>query len=204
MRKHLIIAAMVCALTPAAHAQDFDDDTTEETTDSWSDTTTTDTASSTSTAPAASAAGGPGNYQWAIQASFNGAADLGFVHGLYNLGGNYLDLAVDFNFTYDSPDGGDSSTDVAFRVLAGYRMYRAMTGRIHPYLEPYAFFGTSTVDGEPLEFGVGGAFGVDFLLFDQFTLGTSVNAELAYETADAGSTLTIDVLTAAINATFWW
>jgi hypothetical protein len=200
MKKSFAIVAVVCALTGTASAQDDVEsgaDATEETTTETTEVSTEPTPATTS---AAAEGGHGGGYQWGVEASLNSAADLEAVHLLYNLGGNYLDAAVDFNLT----DAGDTSWEVELEL--GYRMQRTLAGRIQPYIKPLVIFAISD-EGEAadteLTVGVGGAFGVDFELFPQFTLGTEVGGTFEYTNTDP-ATIEVDFLTAAINATFWW
>src|SRR5688500_17909924 len=72
--------------------------------------------------------------QMAIVAEWNAAGDSPVIHMLYNLGGNYLDLELLFAITNVSPDTGDSLTEFDLGAGIGYRMYKDMDGRIHPYL----------------------------------------------------------------------
>ncbi len=88
-------------------------------------------------------------------------------------------------------------------------MYKEMDGRIHPYLEPYLIF-TMRSDGspmaeEPISIGAGAMLGVDFQLYDQFTLGAALGGGLEYElVSDVGNTFSFGFYTTSINATFWW
>lgn len=204
MSKHVAIVAIVCAHAGTAVAQDFDDTTTEtETTDT---DTTTDAAPATTTtdttAAAGTAAGGP---TFGIEVELNTTGTIGILHGLYNIGGNYLDIGIGFDFVNTSPDEGDSTTETDIRLIVGYRMYRALSGRIRPFLEPYASIASiDTIAGDPLTLGLGARFGVDFELVPQFTLGAALGAELDYITADGGDQFRFGFYTTSINATFWW
>jgi hypothetical protein len=198
MKKSIAIAMIVCGLGGTASAQDDLEggETTEETTTETTETTSE--TSATTSAPAEGAAGGHG-YQWGIEASLNSAADLDAIHLLYNLGGNYLDVAVGFNLT----DAAETAWELELEV--GYRMQRTLAGRIQPYIKPLVIF-TVADEGEAdtqIGLGLGGAFGVDFELFPQFTLGTEIGGAFTYVNTDP-ATINVGLLTAALNATFWW
>jgi hypothetical protein len=199
MKKSFVIAAVVCALGGTASAQDDLEggtDATEETTTETTETTAEPAATSSEPAEGGAAEG----YKWGIEASLNSAADLDAVHLLINLGGNYLDIGADFNLT-----DTDAGTTWATEIEVGYRMQRTLAGRIRPYIKPFGIFALED-EGEdtPITIGAGAAFGVDFELFPQFTLGTELGGAFTYTTADAGDVIAFDVGTAAINATFWW
>jgi hypothetical protein len=144
--------------------------------------------------------------QLGIETELNTAGASPVAHVLYNLGGNYLDAQLLFNIDNLAPDPGESTTILTFGVGVGYRMYKDMDGRIHPYLEPAVSFALSTDDtqGKPKTIGAGAELGVDFQLFDQFTLGAAVGAGLSYTFADGLNELQLGLHTTSINATFWW
>jgi hypothetical protein len=205
MKSSMMIAALVCAMAGTASAQDdFEsgNETTEETT-----TETTEVSAEASGSAAVTttegAAGGAG-YQYGIQASFNSAADEGAVHLLYGLGGNYLDLGL--GLAVESSTNTEWNLDLEL----GYRMMRPLAGRVQPYLKPLVIFSIASetdAAGESdtsIAFGAGAAFGVDYELFPQFTLGTEVGAALVYQDTDPDATITVDLVTASLKATFWW
>jgi hypothetical protein len=147
--------------------------------------------------------------QMGLETEFNGVGDLPAIHMLYNLGGNYLDLVAGVGFDNTSPETGDSVTDFTLVLGAGYRMYKDMDGRIHPYLEPFAQFAliSNGDDADPdiTSFGAGAMLGVDFMVFDQFTLGAAFGAGLDYTMVkDVANTLSVGVFTTSLNATLWW
>jgi hypothetical protein len=212
MKKLFATTALLLASTGTAFAQtdDVPDDTTttddsvytENTTTTTTDTPTNDTAMSSGT-------GGAGGKQMAIATELNTTAGIPVLHFLYDLGGNYLDIQALLAITNVSPEAGDGTTDFQFGVGVGYRMYKDMDGRIHPYLEPYvnfalAQFGDDAVADET-DIGAGANLGVDFMLFDQFTIGAALGAGLNFNIAsDVANTLSIGVYTTSINAAFWW
>jgi hypothetical protein len=206
MTKHVAIAAVLCALAGTASAQDFEEETTEETT---TEAPATDTSTTSSDAPPAAAAGGAP--KWGIEVGLNAIGDEPNLHGLMNLGGsNYLDLAVGFDLLTVMPEGGDTELLWNLRLLAGYRMYKPLTGRIRPFLEPFGtfqyidFVGDDDPEDNPIVIGAGALLGADFELFEQFTLGTAVGAAATFTITDGGNLLELGLLTAAIRATFWW
>jgi hypothetical protein len=149
---------------------------------------------------------GGGAHSKGLQVSYNAAGDSPVLHYLHGMGTATLDLEVLFGFTNISPDGGDSTSVVEIGIGGAYRMYKDMDGRIHPYLAPGAFFALSTDEaaGEPKIFGVGAEMGVDFMVFDQFSLGAALGAGLQFEITEAANTLSIGTYTTSINATYWW
>jgi hypothetical protein len=206
MTKHVVLIAIVCALGGTAAAQDIDDEGDGETPSEET------TESSTESAPVATttaepAGGGEAGLKYGIEVDLNAVGEIGLLHALYNLGGhNYLDIGLGFDVDIEMPDEGDTETELAVNVLLGYRMYRALTGRIRPFLEPYLLFRWADNDalGNPLGAGVGGRLGVDFELFDQFTLGASLGAQLDFTHDDDSDDIGFALYTTAIAATFWW
>jgi hypothetical protein len=161
------------------------------------------TLAGAATATAEEAGGEP---QMAIVTELQDGGTNPLLHFMYNLGGNWLDLEAGFSFVNISPDGGDSTSIVALELGGSYRMYKDMDGMIHPYLAPGARFALSTDEaaGEPKVIGVGAQLGVDFMMFDQFSLGAALGAGLDFEITEAANTLAIFTYTTSINATFWW
>jgi len=181
---------------------------------------TDDTSSDQPAEPDPTGAGGEGGAEmsgggggaapaWGVATELNFVGNIGAARLLYGLGGNYLDLTVAFDLNNTSPEMGEGSTTWAFLVGAGYRLYRPLAGRIHPYIEPAVAFGYSNAEvqgqiGSPLTILASGALGFDFGLFDQFTLGAQVGAGLRFVTGDGGSVIDFGLFTSSINATFWW
>ncbi len=145
-----------------------------------------------------------------IGVSLNETAADPRIHLLKAIGANYLDLSVGFNFANLSPPGPAPSRSIlGLELSAGYRLYKDMSGRIHPYLEPLVEFGSQSDDlaGNPKHVGAGAQFGVDLMLLDQFTLGAAIGGGLDFASRSIGnprSAFTIFVFTTSINATFWW
>jgi hypothetical protein len=204
MKKSFAIVAVVCALTGTASAQDdveggtdATEETTTETTEVSTETTTT-TSNTTTTEGGAAGAG----HQYGIEAAFNAAADEPAVHLLYNLGGNYLDLGL--GLAVES----EAETAWNLELELGYRMMRTMVGRVQPYIKPLVVLAIADtgVEGSDtlLSFGAGAAFGVDYELFPQFTLGTEVGGAIVYTNTDPDATIAFELTTAALKATFWW
>lgn len=202
MKSSMMIAALVCAMAGTASAQDDVEggtDATEETT-----TETTETTAEPAAASAAPAEGGAaGGHQYGIEASLNSAADEAAVHLLYGLGGNYLDLGLGFAVV------SSADTEWNLELELGYRMMRSPIGRVQPYLKPLVILNvvSEAEAGESetsIGFGAGAAFGVDYELLPQFTLGTEVGAALLYEDTDPDATISVALVTAALKATFWW
>jgi hypothetical protein len=155
--------------------------------------------------------GGGSDPTMGIETELNGAADSPALHLLYNLGGNYLDAVVALAINNTSPDGGDSTTAFVIGIGAGYRMYKDMDGRIHPYLEPYLSFAIANDNDDTtvntIDIGAGAMLGVDFMLFDQFTVGAALGGGLDFEIDSdpaKANILSIGVYTTSVNATFWW
>jgi hypothetical protein len=204
MKKSFVIAAVVCALGGTASAQDDVEggtDATEETTTETTETTA-EPAAATGDPAESGAAGG---HQYGIEASLNSAADEGAVHLLYNLGGNYLDVGLGLAFV------SAADTEWNLELELGYRMMRPLVGRVQPYIKPLVVLTVESAPPAPgadseteLGFGVGAAFGVDYELFPQFTLGTEVGAALLYQDTDPDATISVALVTAALKATFWW
>jgi hypothetical protein len=151
-------------------------------------------------------AGAPA-HNMAIGATFNAVESSSQAHVLKALaGGNYVDIGAGVDFANVSPKNGDSKSVFELDVFAGYRMYKDVQGRIHPYVEPVLSLGVSTDEamGEPKKIGLAGLLGVDFLLLDQFTLGAAVGGGFNYITAQNGSILNFGLFTSSVNATFWF
>lgn len=218
MNKLIAAGAALLAFTGTAVADDLDgdglDDLTGEAVLTIDDTETPSDSGSTDEPAAAPAAAGADGPKMGIEASFNSVGSVGLlrdsplIHLLYNLGGNYLDIFSGLSFTNTSPDMGESNTEIILNLGGGYRMYKDMDGRIHPYLEPYLLFtlfndNDDTVD-DSIRIEAGAMLGVDFAVYDQFSLGAALGAGLAFVTSDAGSEFSIFTYTTSVNATFWW
>jgi hypothetical protein len=201
MKKSFAIVAVVCALTGTASAQDDVEGGTEATEETTTETTEVSTEPTTTTTSAAAEGGhAGGGHQYGIEATFNAAADEQAVHLLYNLGGNYLDLGL--GLAVES----EAETTWNLELELGYRMMRTMAGRVQPYIKPLVLLSV-TDPGEAdtlLSFGAGAAFGVDYELFPQFTLGTEVGGAIVYTNTDPDATIAFELTTAALKATFWW
>jgi hypothetical protein len=198
MKNTIMIAAVVCALGGTASAQDDVEGTTDTTEETTTETTevSTETTATTAAVEGGAAAGG---HQYGIEASLNSAADEGAVHLLYNLGGNYLDLGLGFAVVSAADTGWNLELEL------GYRLMRSPVGRVQPYLKPLVLLSVADEGEDTLvAFGIGGAFGVDYELFPQFTLGTEVGAAIEWEDTDPDATITFGLITAALKATFWW
>jgi hypothetical protein len=207
---------MTFAFVGTASAQDLDgdgiDDAEEETTDDGmgggetTDTTTTDGGGGDGDGGGMAGGGEGGGAKMAIVAEYNAASDTPIAHFLFDMSGNYLDIEALFSFVNTSPEVGDSTTVIDLGVGVGYRMYKDMDGRIHPYLSPNVVFALSTDEaaGEPKVIGVGADLGVDFMLFDQFTLGAALGGGLQFLITEGGNELSIFTYTTSINATYWW
>jgi hypothetical protein len=213
MKKLFATTALLLASTGTAFAQtdDLGDETTTDDSVYTENTTTTTTNTNTPSndTSMSSGTGGVGGKQMAIATELNTTAGVPVLHFMYALGENYLDIEALLAITNVSPEAGDGTTDFQFGVGVGYRMYKDMDGRIHPYLEPYiqfalSQFGDDTVADET-DIGAGANLGVDFMLFDQFTIGAALGAGLNFNIAsDVANTLSIGVYTTSINAAFWW
>jgi hypothetical protein len=197
MKKSFVIAAVVCALGGTASAQDDlegGSDATEETTTETTETTAEPAAASSEPVEG----GAAGGHQYGIEASLNSAADEGAVHLLYTLGGNYLDVGLGFAVVSAAETGWNLELEL------GYRLMRPLAGRVQPYIKPLVLLSIADEGDTVLGFGVGGAFGVDYELFPQFTLGTEIGAAVQWEDTDPDATITFGLVTAALKATFWW
>jgi hypothetical protein len=151
--------------------------------------------------------GGGGDYSMGIGVGLQYPFAVPSANILYNLGGNWLDLSLAFNMRNTSPEMGDGTTEISVGIAVGYRMYRETTGRIRPYLEPFVAFGFVNEDADPakpIDIGLGAMLGVDFVLFDQLTVGAGVGAALDFQIAEGANTFGFGLFTTAINATFWW
>lgn len=213
------------AFAGTALAQDDDvgmDD--EDTSDDWSSDTSSETTPDTSSdAPAvtASTSGGPtmglsipifNNIDFSGLAGLIGG-DAGFptANLLYGLDANtYLDLQLGINFgpggEVDDGMGGTIAGDDIFglKLGVGYRMYKPSKGKIRPYLEPSIVLTVADLAnaGDVIDLGLGARMGVDYALWEQFTLGAAIGADLNFN--DAFDTITFNLLTTGMNATFWW
>jgi hypothetical protein len=216
MNKLVASGAVLLAFTGTAVADDLDGDGLDDITGEAVLTTPEDTSTTTTAEPtsAPAEAAGTEGAKMAIETSLNTIGDIPVVHLLYNLGGNYLDAFVGLSIVNFAPEMGDGATVLSLSLGGGYRLYKEMDGRIHPYMEPYLIF-TMTSDGnpdpspDPISIGAGGMLGVDFQLFDQFTLGASIGGGLEYEIDSPdfgveGNAFRFGLYTTSINATFWW
>jgi hypothetical protein len=212
MKTLIAASTMVLMSTGVAFAQD---DMGDGSSDTSSDTSSTDSSSDGGSMGGSMGSGETGGTtgtegaQMGIETSLNGVAGIPAVHLLYNLGGNYIDAIVSLDIENHAPEVGDGFTSFGLGIGVGYRMYNDMDGRIHPYLEPYLSFnlnnsGQDTVPNET-DIGAGAMLGVDFQLFDQFTLGAALGGGLNYSIiSDTENVLSIGVYTTSVNATFWW
>lgn len=213
MKKLFAFGAVLLAFTGTAVADDLDEDGFDDVTGE-AVMAAEPASGGTSASSSAAASGGGDAKKMAIIVSFNGVGDLPILHGLYNIGGeNYLDFFAGFGIENFAPDTGDGATIVELTLGGGYRMYKPMDGRVHPYLEPYLVFnmvndGGTTGGGDnpdPIRIGAGAMLGVDVEVVPQFTLGAAFGAGLDYEIiSDFGNTFTLGVYTTALNATIWW
>ncbi len=131
---------------------------------------------------------------------------------LWSLGGaNWLDVSLGINFN-KGPDPTDptmSASRFGLVLGAGYRMYKDNKGAIRPYLEPAALIsiGDFSDAGNTMQLGVGALMGVDLQVLPQLTFGTGIGAGLTFGDgagAGLGDVISFGLLTASINATFWW
>ena len=148
--------------------------------------------------------------KWGISTAFPTGGDATNLDFLYGLGGaNWLDVQLGFNIDHTPANaaGGAANTVVEANVGLGYRMYKASSGRIHPYLEPAIDLGIGDFSnaGKTIGLSIQGKAGVDFQLFSQFTLGVQLVGSLNFISAgDTFNQIHLGTSTSNINATFWW
>ena len=173
-------------------------------------TTTITTPSDGNSNSSGSSEEGGSAAKWGISTAFPTGGDIANLDFLYGLGGaNWLDVTLGFNIDHTPANaaGAPANTLVEANVGLGYRMYKAASGRIHPYMEPaidlsIGDFGNA---GKTVGLGIAGKLGVDFQLFSQFTLGVQLAASLDFISAgDTFNQIHVGTSTSNINATFWW
>jgi len=215
MKTFIASCVVLFALAGTAAAQDDDDMGMGGDMDGGGDTSmgTGDSGSSDNGAADTNSGGSSddGAYKMGISTTWptGGAptADL-----LYNMGGaNWLDLAVGINFN-KGPDPMDptmSASTFGIDLGLGYRMYKDNKGAIRPYLEPAARIAIADFSnaGDTMSFGLGAIMGVDLQVLPQLTFGTGIGAGLTIGSTAGGGigdNISFGLLTASINATFWW
>jgi|GEM_PF-5698195 len=156
-----------------------------------------------------------GNRKFAISTQWPTGGDPAAARFLYQVSSsNYLDVGLGLSIGKraqpSSVVGMASATStndsplVGFLLSLGYRMYQPVSDRVHPYLAPYLQVATVDLPEIPdnISIRAGGLLGVDFSIFDQFTLGAQLGAGLV--TQNLFNTWSIGLYTSAVNATFWW
>ena len=130
---------------------------------------------------------------------------------LYSLDADtWLNLSIGLNFanTADGVDGmgnpieGETSFGLALGV--GYRMYKPTKGKIRPYLEPSIALEAADIGelSDQLGISLGALMGIDYALWEQFTIGAGIGARL--NMTNTFDNTAFNLFTADINATFWW
>ncbi len=214
MKTFIASCVVLFALAGTAAAQDDDDMGMGGDTGGGGDTSmgTGDSGSSSSGTADTSNAGSSddGAYKMGISTTWpTGGAPTADI--LYSLGGaNWLDLSLGINFNKGTdPATMMSSSRFGIDLGVGYRMYKENKGAIRPYLEPAAFItiGDFSDAGNTMQLGVGALMGVDLQVLPQLTFGTGIGAGLTFGDgagAGLGDAISFGLLTASINATFWW
>ncbi len=144
---------------------------------------------------------GDAGYTMGISNTWPTGGDGGSANLLYAMGENWLDLQIGFNL--DVVEATDSTT-IGIELGAGYRMYKEMSGKVRPYIEPGILLtiGDFGDVGPTMGLLAFGAMGIDYALMDQFTLGTSLAAGLGF--TNEFKDISFGLITTSINATFWW
>ena len=220
----LMTGFFVTGFAGSALAQDEMEDDVEPTGDDWSsDSTSSSTTSPPPEAPVATADSGSAAKMGLLIPIFNNfdlggfaaliGGDQGFstANLLYGLDADtYLNLQLGINFgpgsAVDDGMGNQVAGDDVFglKVGVGYRMYKPTKGKIRPYLEPSVALAISDFGnaGDVLDLNLGALMGVDYLLWEQITIGAAIGANLAFN--DAFDSINFNLLTTGMNATFWW
>lgn len=146
-----------------------------------------------------------------LESGVEGENTANFLYGLNEKA--YLDLQIGINFA-KSPEvaGPPASGGTVFGIDLGigYRMYKPMSGKVRPYLEPMVRLAIDDFSeaGGTLFFGLGAAMGVDYQVWDQFTLGGMIGGALGFDGSGPGGdpfkVISFGLFSAGINATFWW
>ena len=119
-----------------------------------------------------------------------------------------LSLGVNFANTGDSVDSMgnpiEGATSFGLALGVGYRMYKPMKGKVRPYLEPSISLQAADIGeiSDELGLALGALMGIDYALWEQFTIGAGVGARL--NMLNAFDSTSFNLFTADINATFWW
>lgn len=206
--KKLLAFALVSLMSTVAYAQD-DMGGGEE---GGGDTGGGDTGGGDTAAAPAPAADGATDYKMGIGVVFPTGGDGAHANFLWGMGKNYLDLSVGVNFSKGpvvDPMGMTSDESIfGVDLGVGYRMYKPMKGKIRPYLEPFGnlSIGSFADAGPTLTLAVGALMGVDYQLWEQFTLGTGIGAVLVFDNdgTDPFKVIDFGLVTSPIIATFWW
>jgi hypothetical protein len=161
----------------------------------------------TAMAPASNGGGESSDaYKMGIETAFPTGGDGAHANFLWGMGKNMLDLGIGIDFVHTDvadPMTGDKTT-FGVDLFAGYRMYKPMKGKLHPYLEPAIHFGIPSFShaGDTMVLGVGAMFGVNYEIIPQFTLGTGIGAGLNF--SNKFKDINFGLITASITAGFWW
>lgn len=200
--------ATTLAFTGTAFAQD-------EGTPYGGDSTPTEEATTTSAPASTDASGGAFAYKagtLGINTTFptggNGAA-ADIVYFLDPNAALDLSLGINLAVTGDSVDPitgqpVEDGTVFGLSIGAGYRMYKPLSGRIRPFLEPGVVLAIADFSeaGDTLALAAFATLGVELQVTDQFTLGTGVGGALSFE--DSFETIRLGLNTASIFAGFYW
>jgi hypothetical protein len=113
-------------------------------------------------------------------------------------------LGFDFVHT-DEEDPITGNTDTVGALLGfGYRMYKPLSGRVRPYIEPALVLSIPDFSeaGDTISVGVAGLMGVEVEVVPQFSLGTGIGATLDF--TNKFKDIDFGLLTLAFNGTIWW
>ncbi|MEZ4366504.1 MAG: hypothetical protein R2939_09490 [Kofleriaceae bacterium] len=194
-----LVAVTLTSLSTTALA---DDDLFGDGTASAEVSATTSYEAPAADAPAAEAMAADGEAMWGLGTTWPTGGDGAYLNLLKRLSGeNWLHLGASFRIDKIG-DGAD--TIIGLGVRGGYRMYRLQHGRVRPFIEPYAGLDIGSLDaaGDTISMTLGGAFGIDFTVLPQFTLGLGVGLGASF--TDGFDALHVGTYTTSINATFWW
>ena len=137
---------------------------------------------------------------------FQSGGQLPVANALYFLDPNTaLNLALGISLSsVEAPPPEDRTTVFGILLGAGYRMYKPLSGRVRPFLEPGGAFSIANFDeaGETMALNLYAVMGVEFVVVDQFTLGTGVGATLTF--ANEFKNISFGLITNPIIATIYW
>ncbi len=143
-----------------------------------------------------------------IETSFPTGGDAAHADFLWGLNDKaLLDLGIGVSFNKSPADPvlmTPSATIFGFDFIAGYRMYKPMSGKVRPYLEPAVHLGISDFKhaGDTVQLGVAALMGVEYEVVPQITLGVGVGADLNF--SQKFKAINFGLFTSSVNITFWW